>query len=717
MLEALLAWLLKEAERQPVCVVMEDLHWGDASTLEWLSLFMDQLPTARLLLLLLCRPEFSPPWALRSHLTQIALSRLSRRQVETMVEGITGSKALPVAVLQHLVATTDGVPLFVEELTKMVLESGLVKERAGRYALTGPLPPLAIPATLHDSLTARLDRLGPAKQVAQLGATVGREFAYEVIWAVSSVDEETLRHALTQLVAAELLYQQGLPPQARYRFKHALIQEAAYASLLRSTRRQYHQQIAQVLEERFPETCATQPELLAQHYTEARLSAQALPYWQRAGQRAIQHSAYVEAISHLSRGLEVLKTLPETNERLRQELEVQMTLGGALTAVKGVAAPEVEAVSQRARALCQQVGEPPQLLVVLSRLGTVYNNRGQYQAARELGEQVLRLAQRVQDPAELAYAHQLLGNTAYFLGEFEAARTHMEQSIDLYNPQQDRAYGLLNTTHLGVFCRGRLAQFLWFLGYPDQALQRSQEALTLAHELGCPLNLVIARRFAATLHQFRREGQLVLEQAEAAMVLAREQGFAHRLAEATILLGWALAAQGQGAEGMAQIRQGLAAYQATGSETGRPYHLALLTEGYDTVSQREEGLRVLAEALATAETTEERYWEAELYRLKGELLLQSPVQSPTSNVERRMLDTPPETHEAENCFHQALDIARRQAAKSLELRAAMSLSRLWQQQGKRDEARELLAPLYGWFTEGFDTADLQEAKALLEALA
>ena len=361
----MLAWLLAEAERQPTLAVWEDLHWADPSTLEFLSLLIDQIPTARLLALFTCRPEFRPPWSPRSYLTQLTLDRLGRAQVEAMTERITGGKALPVEVVQQIVAKTDGVPLFVEELTKAILESGLLREREDRYELTGPLPSLAIPATLHDSLMARLDRLATGKEVAQLAATLGRIFPYELLRAVTPLDEATLQQAVARLVEAELLYQRGVPPQATYIFKHALIQETAYQSLLKSTRQQYHQRIAQVLDEQFPETAETQPELLAHHYTEAGFREQAVGYWQRAGQQALQRSANPEAILHLTTGLALLTTLPETPARAQQELDLQIALGSALTATKGQAAPEVEQTYARAQALCAQVGETPQLFPTL----------------------------------------------------------------------------------------------------------------------------------------------------------------------------------------------------------------------------------------------------------------------------------------------------------------------------------------------------------------
>jgi len=378
-LEALLAWLLIEATRQPVLFIVEDLHWIDPSTLEFLTLFLDQGPAARILTLLTCRPEFRSPWGFRAHLTPLTLNRLPRPQVPQMIGRITGGKALPPEVVEQIVTKTDGVPLFVEELTKMVLESSLLRESEDYYELAGPLPPFAIPATLHDSLMARLDRLAAGKDVAQLGATIGRTFAYELLRAVSPLDEATLQHSLRQFVEAELVYQRGMPPQATYMFKHALIQDAAYQSLLRSTRQQYHQRLAQVLEVQFPETATTQPELLAHHYIEAGLNAQAVPYWQRAGQRASERSAYLEAIAHLTKGLEVLATLPDTPERTQHELDFQLTLGPALMVTKGMTDPDVERVYTRARALCQQVEETPQLFPALWGLWRFYTGRGELQ--------------------------------------------------------------------------------------------------------------------------------------------------------------------------------------------------------------------------------------------------------------------------------------------------------------------------------------------------
>ncbi len=703
---ALVAWLVEETEQAAVYCTWEDLHWADPSTLEVLTLVVEQAPTARLYVLLTFRPEFTPPWGNRSHLSQMTLSRLGRSEVEALVERVRGGKALPFEVVEQIVAKTDGVPLFVEELTKSVLEAGVT---AGATPAS-PLPPLAIPATLQDALMARLDRLSTVREIAQLGATLGREFSYELLQAVSGLDDARLQQGLKQLVEAELVYQRGLVPQAHYLFKHALIQDTAYQSLLKSSRQQYHHQIAQVLAERFPETVAVQPELVAHHYTEAGLTEQAIPYWQRAGQRAVERSAHAEAIHHLTKGLTSLKALPDTPEHAQQELGLQIALGVPLMATRGWGAPEVERAYTRARELCQQVGEPSQLFPVLVGLRLFYTLRGELQAARELAEQLLALAQRVQDPALLLEAHYALGVPLFWLGEFAPAREHFEQGIALHDPQKHRSLAFLYVQDPGVTCLFYAALALWHLGYPDQALKRIYDALTLAQELVHPFSLAYTLAFAAMLHQFRRERQAAQERSEAAITLSTEQGFTLWVAYGTILRGWALAEQGQWEEGIAQMRQGIAAYRTTGSELGRPYSLALLAEVYGKVGQTEKGLRVLAGALSEVQQNGIRYHEAELYRLKGELTLQqSGVGSPESGV------TTPQA-EAEACFHKAVEIARGQSAKSLELRAMMSLIRLWQRQGKRREAHSLLSEIYGWFTEGFDTKDLQEAKALLEEL-
>jgi predicted ATPase/class 3 adenylate cyclase len=700
-LETIVAILLELAERQPVLLIIEDLHWADPTTLEWLTLVLDQSPTASLLVLLTCRPHFQPAWPHRSYITEMTLNHLSHAQVAQIVHGMTNGKALPPEVLQQIIAKTDGVPLFVEELTKAILESGHLTAVDGHYALIGAFSTFAIPATLQDSLMARLDRLVTAKAVAQYAAVIGRQFSYALLQAVSQVDARTLQRELGRLVEAEIVYHRGVPPQAIYSFKHALIQDAAYQSLLKSTRQQYHQRIARVLEAQFPEAAEAAPELLAHHYTEAGQAEQAIGYWQRAGQQARQRSANQEAVRHLTQGLALLAMLPETPARAQCELDLQIALGPALTATKGKAVPEVEQTYARARVLCAQVGETSQLFPALWGLCRFYQNLGALPAAREIGEQLLRLAQRVAAPTHLLEAHDALGIILSNLGDYPTARTHLEQGIVLTDPAVQRMLAERQGEAPGVHCLAVAANTLWCLGYPTQAVERSQEALALAQALAHPYSLTMARYWAARLYHHRRDVLAVQAQADALLTLAMTHEFTAFVAHGTCWHGWALAMQGQGEAGMGQIHQGLATLRATRETVSQPIHLILCAEVTGHVGQVEEGLRLLADALTAFEASGRGDMLTEAHRRQGELLLRQAI---------------PETAQAEACFQQALALARRQQAKSWELRAAMSLARLWQQQGQRAAAHGLLAPIYEWFTEGFDTADLQEAKVLLEAL-
>jgi predicted ATPase len=712
-LQALVAQVQGLAARQPVVMLFEDAQWSDPTSLELFDLIIDRAPALPLLLIITFRPEFSPPWTGRPHVTSRSLNRLTPRQRTEMIAGVTGGKALPEEIAAQIIDRTDGVPLFVEELTKAVVESGILTDTGNRFNAAGPVVPLAVPASLQASLLARLDRLAPAREVAQIGAALGRQFSHELLSAVAPMPPAQLDEALWQLVASELVYRRGTPPDAEYTFKHALVQDAAYSTLLRGRRQHLHTRIAVALEERFPGTVESQPELLAHHCTEAGLSAMAVRYWQRAGERATQRSALVEAIAHLTKGLETLKTLPETPEHTQQALTLYTALGAALVMAKGLGVPEVEHAYIQAHALCQQVGETPELVPVLYGLYRFYLGRLQLHTAREIGETLLRLAQRAEDPALAVIAHYALGTTWLFFGALPAARLHLEEAIARYTPDQHRAPvfrmgqdrpAFLSTADgdPGVGCRIHAALLLWLLGYPEQALARLHEALALAHELPHPYSLAHARCWAAYVYQFRWDVPAVHEQAEAAVALSIEQGFPFWAAAGTILRGWALAMQGQGEAGMAQVCQGIAAYRATEAPLLVAYYCTLLAEVSAHLGHPEDGLQALVEAHTLMEQQEERYWEAEVCRLRGVLLLRQPGASQA---------------EAEACFQQALDVARRQEAKSLELRAAMSLARLWQQQCKRAAAYELLAPIYGWFTEGFDTADLKDAKALLAELA
>jgi predicted ATPase len=584
----------------------------------------------------------------------------------------------------------------------MLLASDLLREVADHYELTGSLLTVAIPETLQESLMARLDQLNTARDVAQLGAVLGREFSYGLIQGLADMDDGTLQDSLARLVAAELLYQRGRPPRATYVFKHVLIQDAAYASLLRSRRQQLHQRIAQLFEVHFPEILETQPEVVAYHYAEAGRAEQAISYWNRAGQRALQYSANLEAIGHLRQGVALLPALPDTPTRTQQELELQMALGPALMATQGFAAPDVAQTYDRARDLCRRVGDTPQLFPVLHGLWRFYVNRAAFQTAHELGEQLLELAQRFGDSALRLEAHRALGQTAFWKGELSAVRVHMEEGLTLYDSHQHRAHAMIYGQDPGVVCYAFSAWAAWLLGYPDQARHRIETALALSWEREHPFSLAYALICTAIVHRFRREVLASQAQAEAVVILSTEQRFVFWGAWGTILRGRALADQGQSDEGITQIQQGLTAYEATGAAVFRPAFLALLAETYGQIGKLEKGLVILTEALTLVDTTGECFWAAELHRLKGDLLLlQSSDNQP----------------EAEASFQKALDISHHQQAKSLELRAAASLARLWQRQDKCQDAYELLAPVYEWFTEGFDTADLQDAKAVLEGLS
>jgi class 3 adenylate cyclase/predicted ATPase len=699
---ALLMIFLRIAIQQPVLLVVEDLHWVDPSTLEFLSLVVDQGPTARILALWTLRPDFSPPWTARGHVTLVTINRLPRREMLRLIHEVAHGKSLPAEVVEQIVAKTDGVPLFVEELTKMIVESGLLHEHESSYALNAPLPPLAIPATLHDSLMARLDRLRSVKALAQLCATLGREFSYALVRAVAPWDERTVQQGLQQLVDAEFLYQRRVPPEATYTFKHALIRDVAYQSLLRSTRQQNHQRIARALEGQFPEIVQTQPELVAQHYTAAGFHEDAIVYWLGAARQASDRSAHLEAIAHSTTGIGLVASVPETPEHLQQALSLHIALGAALQMTKGNAAPEVEQVYTQARGLCQKLGDTPALVPVLFGLWRFSVTRAHIGKARELAQTLLRLAQRTDDPVIRVAAHVAMGATRLFLGELSTAREHLMAGFGKYTPDQRRAEVSHTGQDLGVACQAYAAWTLWLLGYPEQAVTLVHAALSLAHQLSHPYSVAYAHCWAAIVAHFRRDVRSVCERAEHAVALSTERGFTVLAAMASSLRGWALAMQGQDDEGLREARRAMTALKATGTALFMPYFCGVLAEIAAHIGDTPGALGVLTEAQTLLENHDERYWEAEVFRLRSVLL---PREAASSQ------------HQAETLLRHAVDVARYQQAKSLELRAAMSLSHLWLQQGKRAAARAMLEPVYAWFTEGLDTGDLREARALLRALA
>jgi class 3 adenylate cyclase len=701
--EALGAWLVEEAERRAVLAVWEDLQWADPSTLELHGLFMDRTATVPLLTLLTFRPEFIAPWGTRPYLTPIILSRLGPTQAEVLVSRVTGGKGLPAEVLQQIVRKTDGVPLFVEELTKMVLESGLVREQDGHYELTGPLPPLAIPATLQDSLMARLDRVATVREVAQLGATLGREFSYELLQAISPLDETTLQRELGQLVDAELLYQRGALPQVRYIFKHALIQDAAYHALLKSRRLQLHQQVAHVLEDRFPETKETQPELLAHHYSEAGLSAQAIPYWQQAGELASKRLALREAIAHLNQGLKIVGLLPQSPERDGHELDLRSALGRAWMALKGWTAPEVWTSLHPALGLAKSLRRRTALLPIYYGLWNHVGSQGRIAESLDWVHDMLATAEADGDVEFLVVAHRAACDSYFWWGDFTQSRVHGERVLALYDEEQHRYIAdLLHgdpKSKVGTY----VSWGTWMLGYPDRAVQESESAITHARRRGHPFDLGWVLASSSIVWACRRAPEQILVRTEEAERLGR----AHDLPFVSDVLaqhwkGVAWLQAGRLAEGLPQLRGVIATWIAHGAEIAVPYLRAVLAEGLALSGDIAGGLRLIEESLAQIARPgwEERWAFAEILRLKGWLLA---LQGDLAGAERQYLAS--------------LAGAREQQAKSWELRTATSLARLWQRQGKHAEAYKLLSEVYNWFTEGFDTKDLREAKALLEELS
>ena len=702
-LEALKRVLLRESQVQPLVLVFEDLHWIDAETQALLNSLVESLPTARILLLVNYRPDYQHPWGSKTYYRQLRLDPLALDSAEALLQALLGDDPSLEPLTPLLIARTEGNPFFLEESVRTLVETQVLVGERSAYRLAQTLPSIQVPATVQAVLAARIDRLPLAeKHLLQAAAVIGKDVPAALLQATVEVPWADVQRSLAHLQAAEFLYETALFPELAYTFKHALTQEVAYNAVLLERRRRVHARAAQAIEGLFAVRLPDHYNALAHHYSRSGNTHKAIEYLHRAGHQAVERSAYAEAVRHLTAALERLATLPESHERSQQELGVQMTLGMALRVTQGSGAPEVERLYTRARALCEQVGEPQQLFRVLWGLWVVQNARGAYPTMRALGEQLLSLAQRLNDADLLLEAHHALWTSLFTGGELAAARAHQEQGLRLYDPHRHRVHAALYSGHdPGVCCRYRAGPTLWLLGFPDQAVASSQAALALAQQLAHPLSLAIALYWAAILHHLRREAPLTQARAEALTTIGTDQEFAVLAAQARSLVGWALAASRHGEEGIRQIRQGLAASHATGGARDRPYHLALLAEVSAQGGQTAAGLAVLAESLATLPTSGVRWWEAELYRLRGELVLQHAVAQP---------------EEGEACFQHALTIARRQQAKSLELRAAMSLSRLWQQQGKCTEAYALLAPIYGWFTEGFDTADLQEAKALLEAL-
>ena len=700
-LEALIRQLEGLARQHPLAIVFEDVHWIDPTSRELLDLGVERVGSLPVLLIVTFRSEFQPPWIGQPQVTMLALNRLDRRDRISLVAQIAGGKALPDQVVAEIVDRTDGVPLFVEELTKSVLESGLLREEADRYVLDGPLPPLAIPTTLHASLLARLDRLTSARLVAQIGAAIGRQFSYALLRAVSHLPEDELQAALARLVESELVFQRGRPPDAVYAFKHVLVQDAAHDSLLRSTRQQLQAQIAEALETHSPEMMENHPELFAQHYAEAGLVERAVAYWGKAGHRSAARSAMAEAAGQLQKALSQLALLPDNPARQRWELEFCSALGAVFQVAKGQGAPETGQVYARARELWEELGSPSDFHEVAYGQSVYHVARGEFDLALSLGQDLLRLSQR-NDSAGLVLGHTCCGLNLMLAGKFAASRSHLEAGLALYDPISHRSLVHQAGIHPRVISQAYLGITLFCLGSPGQALARSNAAIAEALRLAHPPSLAQSLAMDARLLSLVGENAAAALDERAAQLVAvtTEQGFAFWRAQGMILRGWVKVKNGDVAEGISLLRRGSSAYRPTGAEVWRPYQIALLARACEIAGQLEEALTLLHDALEIAERTGERWFAAELNRHKGQLLLRQG-----------------HSEAAEELYRIALSIAQEQNAKLWELRAAQSLARLRRDQGRHVEAHALLAPVYGWFIEGLDTRDLKEAKALLDELS
>ncbi len=703
-LEAVKGLLFRESQVQPLVAVFEDLHWIDTETQAFLDALVEGLPSARILLLVNYRPEYRDAWGGKTYYALRRIDPLPPESAEELLATLLGAEPGLAPIRKTLIERTEGNPFFLEETVRTLVETGALAGEPGAYRVAGDVAAIRIPATVQGVLAARIDRLpADGKRLLQMAAAIGKDVPYTLLSAIADVSEDDLGRGLAKLQATEFLYETRLFPDREYTFKHALTHEVAYGSLLRERRRALHRKIAEAIESAYAARLAEQLERLAHHYTEAGLAEKAVDYWLQAGKRAIERSANAEAIGQLTKGLELLGTLPDTPERDLKELMLQIAMGVPLQDTKGPGSPEAGRAYSRARELCCGEGTVvSDHFVVVWGLWRFYRQGAEFEEARERAAELLDLAQRQQDPALLIQAHHAQWTTRFLIGEFASAREHAEQGVALYSPDDHHAQAFLFGGHDPCVCGHTIAaESLWALGYPDQAMMRTNEALALARDLDHPSSLALALGECAKMHHWRGEEPEAGKQAEALIALAAEQEFAHKLSTGSYLQGWALTLQGRDEEGLGEMREALVQAGAR-AEIEEPYFVSLLALAYARLGRIDEGLSALGKAFALTDGSGMRYWEAELYRLKGELLLASPDG-------RRP--------EAESCFHKAIEVAQGQSARSLELRAATSLARLWRGQGKPSQARDVLEPVYDWFTEGFDTPDLKEAKALLDDLA
>ena len=695
-LAALTAWMMAGARVQPVVLAFEDLHWADPTTLDLLRGIAERGALAPLFVVATTRPEFRPPWGTRSHHSTISLAPLDRAQVRDMVAELSARHALPRDVVEDVAARTGGVPLFVEEVTRLLLERG---EQGGIQA---------IPPTLQQSLMARLDRLGPAREVAQVASVIGRGFSYGLLRALAGMEDAPLQAGLERLAESDILLVQGVPPESDYRFKHSLIQDAAYEHLLKSRRQVLHRRVAEVLRDNLAASASVEPELLAHHFSQAGLAEAAVEWWAKAGERSLERSALVEATAQLTRALDQIATLPATPALRREQIKLQVALITPLLNVKGAAAPETKAAAERARLLIEQaeaLGEPPEdpLLLFSVLYGFWVANIVAFNGdvTRELAAQVLALAEKQRATVPLMIGHRLMGMSLLATGDIAESQAHLDRSIALYDPREHRPLATRFGMDLRVSTLSYRSFASWFLGYPEAALAAADLALKDAREIGQAATLMYALNFIPLTHIYCGDYAAAMAQADEVVALADEKGSLFWKAFGMMNQGWLFALTAKASDAVQLITSGMTTWRSTGATLWAPLRMSHLARAYADLGQFDDAWRFIGDAMTVVETAKERWCEADILRVAGEITLMSPE---------------PDAAKAEAYFERALAVARKQQAKSWELRAAMSMAQLWRDQGKRQQARNLLAPVYGWFTEGFDTLDLKEAKTLLDEL-
>jgi class 3 adenylate cyclase/predicted ATPase len=696
-LAALTNWVMAGARVQPVVLAFEDLHWADPTTLDVLRGIAERGALAPLFIVATTRPEFRPPWSMRSHHGTISLAPLDRLQVREMVAELSARHALPREVVEDVAARTGGVPLFVEEVTRLLLERG---EQGGGIQ--------AIPATLQQSLMARLDRLGPAREVAQVGSVIGRGFSYGLLHALAGTEDAPLQAALERLAEADILLVQGLPPESDYRFKHGLIQDAAYENLLKSRRHVLHRRVAEVLRDKFADSAAVEPELLAHHFTQAGLIEAAIEWWAKAGQRSLERSALVEAAAHFTRALEQIATLPGTPALRRQQIKLQVALTNVLMHTKGHAAPETKSAGEQARLLIEQaeaLGEPPEdpllLFSVLYGFWVASYVAFNGDVLHNLAAQFLSLAEKQGATVPLMIGHRIMGTSLMCTGDIAESRAHYDRATALYDPAEHRPLATRFGQDAQVAALSYRSWALWMLGYPKAALVDAGHALRDAREIGQAATLMYALVHTSITRIYCGNYAATNLQSEELIALADEKGALLWKAAGLRNQSWLFALTGKASDAVQMFHAANTAWRKSGSTLWMPLYLPYLARAHAELGQFDDAKRCVGEAMTAIETTKETWCEAEIHRTAGEIAL---------------LSSEPDAAKAEAYFESAIAVAQKQQAKSWELRAAMSMARLWRDQNKRDAARDLLAPVYGWFTEGFDTLDLKEAKALLDEL-